>query len=222
MCIPLTVQCVHFPYGFNVYFSPYGQVCSFPLRSGVYFILSSQCVQPPNHLPCGPVCTFHSGPVSSFPLRRNVYFVLTIQCVLSGESFPLTVQCVLSPYNPECILSPYNPECTFPLRSRVYFPLTIQSVLSPYNPEFTFPLRSSVYFPLTIQCVLSPYGPAGLSTYVQCVLFRYCPVRTFSSSYGPVVPLVNTIRNIDRYQVNGMETAWFLTHQNMLLCVDGY
>ena len=177
VCIPLTVQCVHFPYGFNVYFSPYGQVCSFPLRSGVYFILSRQCVQPPNHFPCGPVCTFHSGPVSSFPLRRSLYFVLTIQCVLSGESFPLTVQCVLSPYNPECILSPYNPECTFPL-------------------------RSSVYFPLTIQCVLSPYGPAGLATYVQCVLFRYCPVRTFSSSYGPVVPLVNTIRNIDRYQVN--------------------
>ena len=182
----LTVKCV---------VSPYGQVCTLFFQASVW--------QPPNHLPCGPVCTFHSGPVSSFPLRRSLYFVLTIQCVLSGESFPLTVQCVLSPYNPECILSPYNPECTFPLRFRVYFPLTIQSVLSPYNPEFTFPLRSSVYFPLTIQCVLSPYGPAGLATYVQCVLFRYCPVRTFSSSYGPVVPLVNTIRNIDRYQVNG-------------------
>ena len=143
LCIPLTAQRVYFPYGFNVYFSPYGQVCSFPLRSGVYFIPSIQCVQPPNHFPYGPMCTFHSGPVSSFPLRRSLYgFALTIQCVLSGESFPLTVQCVLSPY---------NPECNFPLRSRVYFPLTVQNVLSPSNPEFTFPLRSSVYFPLTVQ-----------------------------------------------------------------------
>lgn len=135
VCIPLTVQCVHFPYGFNVYFSPYGQVCSFPLRSGVYFILSSQCVQPPNHLPCGPVCTFHSGPVSSFPLRRSLYFVLTIQCVLSGESFPLTVQCVLSPYNPVCTF-PYGPAglATY-----------VQCVLFRYCPVRTF---SSSYGPV--------------------------------------------------------------------------
>ena len=46
-----------------------------------------------------------------------------------------------------------------PLRSRVYFPLTVHNVLSPYGPLCTFPLQSRVYFPLTVQCVLSPYNP---------------------------------------------------------------